>query len=144
VSHDLRTPLSNVSMAIDALADGGLSALERRRLSSMAQRAVERMARLIQDILDVTRIEQGGLSLEMGDHDAAQLAAEVIETIKIAAERGGVHVEVDVPAGLGVVRVDRARLAQVFQNLLSNALRFTPPGGCIRVSAQTDGDAICY
>lgn len=144
VSHDLRTPLTNVSMALDVLAEDDLVGAERRRVSAMAKRAVDRMERLIQDLLDVARIEQGGLSLELADHDAAQLAAEVVESIRIAAERNGVEIALELSPELGTVHCDRARLAQVFQNLLSNALRFTPAGGTIHVSARIDGDAIHY
>lgn len=143
VSHDLRSPLSNVSMAIDSLS-GVVEPQERVRIAGLANRAVERMVRLIEDLLDVTRLEQGGLSLELGDHDAGQLATEVVDSIRIAAERGGVEVEVRVPPDLGFVRADRARLAQVFQNLLSNALRFTPSGGRIRVQASVDGATVRY
>lgn len=144
VSHDLRSPLSNVAMAVEVLAGEELVGAERRRVAEMATRAVDRMEGLIQDILDVTRIEQGGLPLELAEHDAAQLASEVVEGMRIAAERSGVEVVVHATQGLGNVRVDRGRLAQVFQNLLSNALRFTPAGGCIRVSASGDADAIRY
>ncbi len=144
VSHDLRSPLSNVSMALDTLTDAELPEPGRARVAQVAQRAVERMVRLIEDLLDVARFEQGGLSLELGDCDARQLAIEVVDGMRMAAERSGVVVEVDAPPELGTVRADRSRIAQVFQNLLGNALKFTPPGGRVRVSASIDGDSIRY
>jgi two-component system, sensor histidine kinase and response regulator len=144
VSHDLRSPLSNVSMVLDALAEDELDPDELARLVGVAQRSVGRMVRLIGDLLDVARIEQGGLSLEIGDHDAAQLAGEVVESMRLAAERQGVMLAVDLPATLGCVRADRARLAQVFQNLLGNALRFSSRGGAIRVRGRVDGASVRY
>lgn len=144
VSHDLRSPLSNVSMAIETLAEKDLPANGRTRVSSLALRAVERMLQLIQDLLDVTRLEQGGLALELADHDAGQLAAEVVDGMRMAAERSGIVVEVQLDDDLGIVHADRTRLTQVFQNLLSNALRFTPPGGRIQVRASLEGDSIRY
>ncbi|HEY8428796.1 MAG TPA: hybrid sensor histidine kinase/response regulator [Sandaracinaceae bacterium] len=143
VSHDLRSPLSNVAMALESLS-GSLEPEERARIAGLANRAVERMVRLIEDLLDVARIEQGGLALQLEEHDAGQLAVEVIDAVRLAAERGGVRLDVSVPPDLGRVRVDRARLAQAFQNLLSNALRYTRAGGCVRVSASVDGGTVRY
>lgn len=143
VSHDLRSPLSNVAMAIDGLR-GELPPSERERIAGLANRAVERMVRLIEDLLDVTRLEQGGLTLSLGEHDAGVIATDVIDSVRIAAERGGVRIDVRMEPGLGLVRADRGRLAQVFQNLLSNALRYTPSGGVIRVSASIDGATVRY
>jgi signal transduction histidine kinase len=144
VSHDLRSPLSNLSMALDILGEVELAPEERGRVSGMARRAVDRMERLISDLLDVARIEQGGLALELDDHDAAQLACDVVDGMRIAAERRGVELAVHAPGAHGVVRVDRARLSQVFQNLLGNALRFTPAGGTIRVHVEIEERAIRY
>lgn len=144
VSHDLRSPLSNLSMALEVLGEDDLAAAERGRVSDMARRAVDRMERLISDLLDVARIEQGGLALELDHHDAAQLACEVVDGMRIAAERRGVELSVHAPAARGLVLADRARLAQVFQNLLGNALRFTPAGGSIRVHVEIEERAIRY
>lgn len=144
VSHDLRSPLSNVSMALDVLGSDDIDGAERRRVSQVARRAIDRMERLIQDLLDITRMERGRLPLQLDDHDAAQLASEVVESMRMAAERNGVEVVLDAAADRAIVRADRARLAQVFQNLLSNALRYTPAGGSIRVRVSIEPDAIRY
>lgn len=143
VSHDLRSPLSNVAMAIDGLRSE-LPPSERDRIAGLANRAVERMVRLIEDLLDVTRLEQGGLTLQLGEHDAGTIATDVVDGVRIAAERGGVRIDVRMEPDLGLVLADRGRLAQAFQNLLSNALRYTPAGGVVRVTGSIEGGAIRY
>ncbi len=144
VSHDLRSPLANVSMALDSLADPTLDPRERPKLCAIADRAVERMVRLIEDLLDVTRIEQGGLALQIGAHDAAQLARDAVDAMRFAADREGIEIDARLGDSLGTVAVDRSRIAQVFQNLLSNALRFTPRGGAIVVRAEAEDDLVRY
>jgi signal transduction histidine kinase len=95
------------------------------------------MERLINDLLEVKRIEAGHLSLNRRRHPPAALAAEVVELMQpLAAERAQT-LELDVPAALPAVSADRERILQVFSNLVGNALKFTPEGGRIRIAGRT-------
>jgi PAS domain S-box-containing protein len=136
VSHDLRNPLSTISMSGKLLLERTPPerARERRQLE-IIQRSAARMNRLIQDLLDVARMEAGHLSVERRREEVAPLVHEALELQRTLAEEKGIHLEETVEEALPVVEVDRERLLQVLQNLLSNALRFTPEGGHISLKA---------
>ncbi len=133
LSHELRTPLTPVlAMATRLLADDGGVAGGLQDGLAMIRRNVELEARLIDDLLDLTRIGLGKLDLRCAPTDLNQVVRQALETCdehELAARR----VELDLAAGEHQVWGDPSRLAQVFWNLLSNALKFTPPGGTVRL-----------
>lgn len=136
VSHDLRNPLGTVMGAAELIEDLDLPREKVRRQARAIRGAGERMHRLIQDLLDVARIEAGGLSV---DPDRVRLDALVSETLEIfepQAIEHGVELRARVEHPLPAVLGDEDRLAQVFSNLLGNALRFTPEGGTIEIRAR--------
>jgi signal transduction histidine kinase len=142
VSHDLRNPLSTISMATELLlrAAGPEQSEKARRAADNTQRAVVRMERLIHDLLDLARIEGGGLPLERGHHDLAQLVAEAIDLhSSIAAEKQLTLVN---EARSAPVDCDRERVLQMFANLVDNALKFTPAGGSVRLGAEPMGGCV--
>jgi two-component system CheB/CheR fusion protein len=132
LSHELRTPLTPMlAMASRLLADAGLPAALRADLA-MIRRNVELEARLIDDLLDLTRIGRGKLDLHCEPTDLRQVIEQALETCderRLAARR----LVRDLDAEEHVVWGDPSRLVQVFWNLLSNALKFTPPDGTIRL-----------
>lgn len=110
-----------------------------RTQAAIIRRAAERANRLIQDLLDITHIESGRLSLDPERHDAASIAREAVEQAAMVAAERGIALEcgeMDAPAE---VVVDRDRLLQALGNLVSNALKFTPAGGRVRVAVRRGG-----
>lgn len=139
VSHDLKNPLGVVQLGSALLmrgAQGKPGAEQVLKQAGRIQSASERMARLIQDLLDWGRIEAGGLPLEPGVHEVASLASEAMESVRPLAEAQGLRVEAELPEGNVRVRCDRTRVLQVLGNLLGNAVKFTPDGGSLTVGAR--------
>lgn len=138
VSHDLRNPLEVMSLALALL---GVSAnAEQGKTLARARRALGRMKRLIDDLLDVARIDAGTLRVEAEPIDLAEFLEEAYEIYKPLATEKEVKLLREIPTALGRAWVDRHRMAQVLSNLLDNALKFTPAGGSIRLGA-VGGDA---
>lgn len=137
VSHDLRNPVSTVAMSVALLQDSELALTERERQEQLEviARSAQRMNRLIQDLLDVARIEGRRLTIVCRCEDAAALATEACDAFRpIVAERSQV-LECEIAAGLPPVYADRDRVVQALSNFLSNAVKFTPDGGRIALRA---------
>jgi signal transduction histidine kinase len=140
VSHELKTPISALRARLENLLDG-VEAPDPAVLQVMLQQA-ERLSRLVDQLLDLSRLESGDIPLSRGDVDLEPLVREVCSEIEVARGDHLVHVRVEVPADLPPLRADRERVHQVLVNLLDNAVRFTPPGGEVRVSASRTG-SVC-
>ena len=150
VSHDLRNPIHAIYMAatflLDVLpeqsdmADIALS----RRQAEVIRRSARRGNTLIGDLLDVTRIEDGRLTVNTQPVEVAELLTEAIHDATPLAQQKELRLESFSADPLPVVAADRSRIAQVFSNLLGNAIKFTPPGGAIRVDARVDGDRLHF
>jgi PAS domain S-box-containing protein len=145
VSHDLRTPLSVIAMCANTLLREGFTeeAHDRETLETI-QRSAHWAQRLIQDLLDVSAIEAGGLSLTRRPEDPRMLATRAILMYgELAAER-----EIDLVAELSdqlpAIDVDGDRIVQALGNLIGNALKFTPYGGVVRVRAASDGGQVRF
>lgn len=138
LSHELRTPLAPVLMTAEALAeDAALPDYARQQLA-MITRNVALEARLIDDLLDLTRITHGKLTLRVAPCNVEGVLELVAEMIGEDARAKGIRLTLDLAAQKSVVVGDSARLQQVFWNLLNNAVKFTPAGGHIRIhSANT-------
>lgn len=146
VSHDLRNPLNVVLVAAAGLRRGAQTGdIAPGRVVAQAisiERAGKRMDALIRDLLDITAIESGHLSIERGQHRVASLLAEALEAMLPLVSEKGLRIEKSLtPQAEGLlISCDRGRLLQVFENLLGNAVKFTPPGGLISVQAEADGE----
>ncbi len=132
LSHELRNPLSPVLMAVSALLDGDKT-LDLRPTLEMIRRNVELEARLIDDLLDVTRIGRGSLHLEPRIVDAHDAVRQAVQICKGEIEQGRIALAFDLTASEHFVEADPARLQQIIWNLIKNATKFTPPGGSIAV-----------
>jgi two-component system CheB/CheR fusion protein len=139
LSHELRTPLAPVLAAVSVLEEDGSLRPDLRETLSMVRRNVELEARLIDDLLDLTRISRGKLELHRQSIDAQQI---LIHAIDICCGRevasGRLHLETSLSPADYHARADGPRLTQVFWNLLNNAVKFTPAGGTIRVRSGVE------
>jgi signal transduction histidine kinase/ActR/RegA family two-component response regulator len=139
LSHELRTPLNSMLGWIRLLRSGGLDAARTAHGLDVIERNVGQQARLISDLLDVSRIVVGRLELAMQMVDLPALAAAVAEAVRPAAEAKEITLTSRLDADAGPVRGDPERLRQVIENLLGNAIKFTPRGGAITVQLERDG-----
>ncbi len=143
VSHELRTPLTSIRGYLDLVLDEEAGELnpEQRRFLQAVERNSGRLLRLVGDLLFVAQADAGRLSLEQGKVDLVELAGECVEGAMPAAADKSIDLVLattPVPAFVG----DRGRLAQVLDNLVSNALKFTPEGGSVEVSTKLNGDHV--
>lgn len=138
LSHELRTPLTPVLAELSALeTDPALGADLRRSMKLMA-RHIELEARLIDDLLDLTRIGQGKLELQRHPLDVHQAVERALEICRGEVEARSLELEVDLAAERSWVLGDEIRLQQVFWNLVKNAAKFTPAGGRVQVSSRNE------
>jgi PAS domain S-box-containing protein len=142
LSHELRTPLTPVLAVVSALEeDRRLPADVRQRLATVRRNA-ELEARLIDDLLDLTRIERGKLDLHREVTDVLPLLAHAVEACRTPeSEEKALRLVTELAADDHRVWADGSRLSQVFWNLLKNAVKFTPEGGTIRVRSWNEGEA---
>jgi PAS domain S-box-containing protein len=143
VSHDLRTPLSVIAMcATSLLGEQALAGEGSRDALTTLQRATQWAQRLIQDLLDVSAIEAGGLSLTRSREDPVVLVMLAVQLNgELAAERR-VSLVADLPDHLPPIAVVADRIVQALNNLIGNALKFTPSGGVVRIGAADGGDHV--
>jgi PAS domain S-box-containing protein len=139
LSHELRTPLNVILGYARLLRTDGIAPDNRQRAIEVIERNAMAQARLVEDLLDMSRIRTGKLRLESGIVDLEAILREAIDGIRPIAETKNVAVDLILDADAGTVRADSTRLQQVFGNLLTNAVTFTGAGGC--VSAALRGDA---
>jgi PAS domain S-box-containing protein len=145
VAHDLRSPLQVISLSAQAL-QGRLPEENGngRKPIETIQRAVTRSTRLIQDLLDMARMEAGHITVERRPEAPAPLLREVLELHRALAEAKSIQLTSFVPDHCPSLLADRDRLLQIFSNLLGNALKFTPEGGQIALRAEQAGDMIRF
>jgi PAS domain S-box-containing protein len=142
VSHDLRNPLSAILMTASMLAEEGSTASVSEHLGIII-RSAGQMSRMVDDLLDVARLETGRLSLHLRRVAPAVMLAEAVQAFAPAAAAAGLVLEREAAGRLPELRADPDRLQQVLGNLLSNAVKFTPPGGRIELRAEADADCPC-
>jgi hypothetical protein len=141
VSHELRTPLTSILGALGLLAAGAGGPLPPAagELAQVAKRNGDRLSRLIDDVLDLTKLEGNRMPLNMRAMDLSRLIAEAISANASYAQRTGVGLELESRGASFQVKVDPDRFLQVMANLLSNAIKHSPKGGVVRVVLETDG-----
>jgi len=139
VSHDLRTPLAGIRAMVEALEDGVVvdPVTVARYLRSMRAEA-DRLAGLVDDLFELSRIEAGSLALHYQEIGLDELVADALVGAAVAAEAKDVALQLDVAAPAPLVELSTPEMARVVRNLLDNAIRHTPPGGTIIVRAGCD------
>ncbi len=139
LAHELRNPLQPLSNALYLLARTGT---DRERFLAMANRQVTHLVRLVDDLLDVSRITRGMVTLRKEPVFLSDLVARATENVRHFMESCGHSVSVSLPTEPLRLEVDPVRLAQVLANLLSNAAKYTTPGGSIRLTAERAGEQV--
>jgi signal transduction histidine kinase len=144
VSHELRTPLTSIGGYTEMLLGREFGDLNDDQLEfvEVIDRNCRRLNRIIDDILFVARVDAGRLSLECSWVDLAEIASVSVATARPRAQQGEVRVELSAPDDLDPLWADQTRLIQMFDNLISNAVKFTPPGGTIRVTLSGSEDSV--
>ena len=148
LSHELRTPLTTVSLLAETLArdvDAAGDAVPPRMRDRIAKIEVEtgHLVQMVNELLDLSRIESGPPLVLLDDVDLGALAAASVERLRLFAERQGVRLSLDVEPDVPAVRGDDERLGQVLVNLLHNAVKFSPDGGDVTVRVRAvDGSAV--
>ena len=142
VSHELRTPLTAIRGSLGLLAGGALGPLSAPagRMVEIAMDSSRRLTRLIDQVLDLERIESGTLPLDIGSHDAADLIDAAVDQLAVIAESAQVTIEVT--AREGAVVSDADRVVQCLLNLLGNAVKFSPAGSTVRISSRVRADRV--
>lgn len=136
VAHDLRNPLNAIVLQLQLLKRIPEQTSRMQESAERIRKSVQRMNRLIQDLLDITRIEAGALSIELSPIPAAQLLTEAVESQQSLAASSSIELRLDVVKALPPVLGDRGRLLQVFENLIGNAVKFSPAGSYITLGAE--------
>jgi PAS domain S-box-containing protein len=142
VSHDLRNPLSTILLSATLALDSEDRRAANRRGLEMIRRSAEHMEVLIQDLMDVSRIESGELELDPDVHDVQQVLEDVRESFEPLAVNRSIQLSVEADPDLPPLRADYDRVRQVFSNVIGNALKFTPEGGAVTVRASVGEDPV--
>jgi NtrC-family two-component system sensor histidine kinase KinB len=146
VSHELKTPLTSIRMAVHLLLEERVGSLsfKQTELLLAAREDSDRLERIIQDLLDIGRLESGKVEMELQSQPAERLVSEAVNRLERSFHDHGLTLEVDVPAETPPVLADPARIDHVFSNLLTNAMKFTAPGGHVRVYTETESGAVRF
>lgn len=141
VAHDLRSPMEIISASTTLLLATLREPYARRHVERI-ERVTRRAASLVEYLLDVASVERGRLSLSKTRTDLSKTVAAVVDAARIVAEGRGIIVSNDLRAELPLQQIDEHRIEEVLQNLIDNAIKFTPAGGCVRVGAAARSDEI--
>jgi signal transduction histidine kinase len=142
VSHDLRTPLTSIIGYLDLLRAGDAGDLNERQLQflDIVERNSEKLLRLVNDLLFIARVEEKRVALDLREVDVAELASHAVEAARASAQQNGIELHASVGGPARAV-ADRERIEDLLDNLVSNAVKFTPGGGRVdvRVARGRDG-----
>ena len=146
VSHQLKTPLTSIRLAMHLLLSEKLGPLtpKQTEILATAREDSDRLYRIIENLLDISRMESGQSRMQLHPVASEQLVLQPVDAMRTAFMDRGVALVVDVPLGTPAVMADELRLRYVFENLLSNALKYTPAGGQVSVIAQSEEHVVRF
>ncbi len=143
VSHDLQTPLTSIQAILEALADGIIEDTEeQKRYLQTAQREVQSLSVLIDDLFQLTKLDAGGLKLEISPNSLSDLISDTLESFSQLAQMREIELSGSVEKGIDSVNMDAKQIGRVLNNLVSNALRYTPAGKSVEISAARLGNKV--
>lgn len=142
-SHDLRTPLTSIRAMIEALHDGVVNdpAMVKRYYSTIRSDIIA-LNDIIDDLFELAQLDAGGLTLDMARHALADLVSDTLESFQALAKDQGIALKGEVAPDLGLVWMCAPKIGRVLANLVSNALRYTPAGGVVQVTAVRQEDGV--
>ncbi len=145
ISHELRTPLASLKALTETLRDGALEdpPAAKRFLEHM-EIEVDALSQIVSELLELSRIESGRVPLKLESVNPAALVGSVLERMRMQAERAGLSLTSEVAESISQVMVDMPRMEQVLTNLLHNAIKFTPKGGSVHISAKQEGNLVVF
>jgi NtrC-family two-component system sensor histidine kinase KinB len=140
-SHELRTPLTSIGMSIDLLLEGAIKKLNEKeqQLLSAAHEDLQRLKAFVSNLLDLSKIEAGKMEMELSSISIRVLFEKTVTVFKTQSEEKAVNLSFNVPEELPNVKADDNKITWVLTNLISNALRYTPSNGHIKLSAESFG-----
>ena len=144
LAHELRNPLAPIRNSVAVLRMHRDRAPEAAWAQDVIDRQVSHLVRLVDDLLDVSRITRGKIRLEFEQVEVATIINNAVETSRPNIEAGGHQLEVQIPDSPIWISADQARISQVLANLLNNAAKYTPDGGLIRISAALERDEVVF
>jgi NtrC-family two-component system sensor histidine kinase KinB len=146
VSHELKTPLTSIRMASHLLLEERVGPLNDKQTELLiaARDDADRLQTIIEDLLDIGRLESGKVKLDLQPESPETLINAAVRPLESGFQDRGIHFEVDVPTDTPQVLVDATRIDHVFTNLLTNALKFTDPGGRVRIYTKVEDDVIRF
>ena len=143
ISHELRLPIASVKALAETLAQGAIDDPSvAKEFLGQINAETDKLAQMVQELGDLSRIESGQSPLVKQNIGIGEVIKRAAERIKPQADRAGLSINIDIASDLPPVAVDRDRIEQVLVNLLHNAIKFTPPGGSITISASSDDSSI--
>jgi two-component system phosphate regulon sensor histidine kinase PhoR len=143
ISHDLRTPITSLRLMTETLQDGAIDDPEAaQHFLDLMEESIETMSQLVEELLELSRTQSGEVPLQIKPIPLATILEPAVERMLSQAERAKLSLTLELPRFLPMVMADTERLSAVITNLLHNAIKFTPPGGAITVSAQQSEDEI--
>ena len=144
VSHELRTPLTSIIGFVSFILDGKAGTINDRQRNSLArvQRQSKRLAALINDLLDISRIESGRIQMDQASISLLEIVTQRIEEIRPQADEKSIQLALTAPESVPNIFGDEARMGQVFTNLIGNAIKFTPNNGEVSVKVEADGNLL--
>ena len=142
MTHELRSPLTSIKAALEIMSRDAVKEDSSRGILNTAIRNTERLNSIITDILDFSKLQSGKLIFHQENSDAAEVAKEAVESMKAWATSKGVNLSVTAGPQARPIYADKRRTVQVLINLISNAIKFTPQGGKIEVSADAGTEAL--
>jgi len=146
VSHQLKTPLTSIQMAIHVLLEEKIGSLTEKQVELLlaAREDSDRLHAILIDLLDISRIESGKAAMHFQKWDPNALTLNAVDLFKSAAHDKGVDIKTELKSDLPEVWADEKQIGHVFSNLISNALRYTDPGGNITISATADNSYVIF
>jgi two-component system phosphate regulon sensor histidine kinase PhoR len=143
ISHELRTPLASLRALVDTLRDGALTdPPAAQRFLDRIEVEVDALTQMVQELLELSRIESGQVPFRLEPTDVLDAVLPAVERLRPQAERAGLEITVQLPDNLPKVLADGERIQRVVTNLVHNAIKFTPSGGSVHLSAEVKGQDV--
>jgi len=145
VSHELRTPLASLKSLVETVQESAGKDLEAtQKFLEMMNREIDNLVQMVQELLELSKIESGKVPLEKKPHAPSEIIQKADERMHMQIERAKLRLVIQCDEHLPKVEVDLERLEQVLVNLIHNAIKFTPPGGTITLTAEQQGNLIIF